>query len=426
MYRLNLKFISILFILLFTIISSALYQQQKMSAVNEAEKRIEIFMKKWLALFHYVEVEQKEVFYQLEKEGTLTKKSYFNPKVLSFTYIARQIQEKYEENEKANGKIPYNYRIAATTPRNSVNLATEHEAEILTRFRNDEIDKFTEFLYRDSEKFYTSYTPIERTTKSCMRCHSTPDKAPTGLVERYGTEAGFGESEGVIRGMIIMEIPFSEIEKEAFNNFALTLFIIIFVFAGFFMIIKILITKDKKLLEINNELEKLSNTDMLTNIANRRYFDKKLSQQWKLMGRVKKPISLILCDIDFFKTYNDTYGHQKGDTCLALVAQAISSAVKRPNDIVARYGGEEFVIVLPDTDNNSAINIAEKIQRNVSDLNINHSASTVSPIVTLSMGISTLLVTKHNSHDTLLGFADDLLYQAKDGGRNCYKAEVTN
>jgi len=213
-----------------------LYQLQETSAINEAEKRIEIFMKKWHALFHYVEVEQKEVFYQLEKDGILLKKDYFDPKVLSFTYIARKIQEKYEEQEKANGKIPYGYRIAATTPRNPVNLATKHEAEILNRFRNNEIDKFTEFLYKDNEKFYVSYTPIERTTKSCMRCHSTPDKAPEGLVERYGKKAGFGVSIGVIRGMVIMEIPFSEIEKEAFDNFALTSLIIFFVFVGFFTI----------------------------------------------------------------------------------------------------------------------------------------------------------------------------------------------
>lgn len=423
MFRINQKVISILFLVVFLIVSSVLYQHQQNSAVNEAEKRIEIFMKKWKALFHYVEVEQKEVFYQLEKEGKLLKKGYFNPKVLSFTFIARQIQEKYEEDEKANGKIPYGYRIAATAPRNKINQATEYEAKILNQFRNNEISSYTEFLYKDNEKFYTRYLPIERTTKTCMRCHSTPDMAPEGLVERYGNKAGFGENIGQIRGMIIMEIPFSEIEKETFKSFSITLAIIFFVFILFFIIIYILMDKDRKLGELNKKLEILSNTDKLTNIPNRRYFDINLIQQWQLMSRIEKPISLILCDVDYFKLYNDTYGHQAGDKCLATVAQAISNSVKRPNDIVARYGGEEFVVLLPNTNNESAVKIAKQIQDSVSSLKIIHEKSSVSSIVTLSMGISTLLVNKENSYTTLIKKSDDLLYKAKEEGRNRYKAD---
>jgi diguanylate cyclase (GGDEF)-like protein len=418
MQKLNIKFISIFFIILFIIISSILYKHHQKIAINEAEKRIEIFNKKWQALFYYVEVRQKEVFYNLERDGIITKKGYFNPEILSFTYIARQIQNKYEEIEIKNGKTPYIYRIAATSPRNPLNKATEHEAKILKKFRNNEIEKFSEFTFKNDKKFYTNYRPIERTTKTCMRCHSTPDKAPAGLVELYGDKAGFGESTGQIRGMVIMEIPFDEIEKETISNLTLVLSTVLFVFILFFIVIAFLLKKDKKLKELNTELELLSNTDMLTNLANRRYFEKYFSQQWNLMHRLDKPISLIICDIDYFKQYNDTYGHQDGDNCLSLVSKEILNTIKRESDLVARYGGEEFAIIMPDTNNESAIKITQNLLKNIKDLNIAHKKSDIDAIVTISCGVKTIIPSKENSIKEFIQNTDVLLYKAKENGRN--------
>ncbi len=423
--KISLTYAAIVLTLIFIIISSVLYRHQQKNAIAEADKRIEIFNKKWLALFDYIEVQQKEVIYQLEKDGILDKKGFFDPKILSFTYIARQIQKKYEQIEREHGRIPYIYRLAATTPRNSINQATEYEAEILKKFRDNTLERFTEFTYKDGIKFYTSYRPIRRTTLTCMRCHSSPDRAPQGLVERYGTKAGFGESPGAIRGMIIMEIPFNEIEKEAFANFLLTLTIILSVFLGFFIIIVFLIKKDRQLAQANIELEKLSNTDKLTNIPNRRLFDKYISQEWDLIDGVEDtPVfSLILGDIDFFKKYNDTYGHQAGDICLISVAQAISKALKRSSDLVARYGGEEFIVILPNTTNQNAINIVKSIQRNIKELDIKHENSPVSTRVTLSFGISTMVPSKDTSYEELIKKADELLYKAKKEGRNRIASE---
>ncbi|MCP4106904.1 MAG: DUF3365 domain-containing protein [Desulfobacteraceae bacterium] len=123
----NKTTIAFLFVMVFVFLSTILFLSQEKIAVQEAEKRIDIFMSKWLALYDYIEVKQKNIFYDLEKNGVLTTEGYFNPKVLSFTYIAREIQLKYEEIEKEKGKIPYRYRLAATTPRNSVNQAANHE-----------------------------------------------------------------------------------------------------------------------------------------------------------------------------------------------------------------------------------------------------------------------------------------------------------
>jgi diguanylate cyclase (GGDEF)-like protein len=414
----KLKIITLFFIVLFVLVGVVLYDHQKESAITEAEKRIEIFMKKWHALFYYIEVRQKEVFYDLEERGVLTKKGYFNPEVLSFTYIARQVQHKYEEIEKAKGNIPYIYRIAASTPRNPINKATPHEEQILNRFRNNEIEKFTEFTHKESVKYYTSYTPIDRTTETCMRCHSNPERAPTGLVEMYGTKAGFGESVGQVRGMVVMEIPFEEIESEAMSNFILTLITIFLIFLLFYIVLVFLIKKDEKLIESNKKLELLSNTDKLTTLANRHYFDSYLQQQWSLMKRLNKPLSLLMCDIDFFKQYNDTFGHHAGDECLIQIAQVFKNVVKRDTDLIARYGGEEFAIIIPDSSNEAATKIAKEVVEAVRSLQISHSRPDEKDIVTISIGVSTIVPTNANSTELLITSADKMLYSAKSNGRD--------
>jgi two-component system, cell cycle response regulator len=177
---------------------------------------------------------------------------------------------------------------------------------------------------------------------------------------------------------------------------------------------------EEALRQANEELQRLVNLDGLTQIANRRYFDEVLQQEWKRLKREQSPLSLILCDIDFFKSYNDYYGHQAGDDCLKQVAQAIDSSVSRPADLVARYGGEEFGIILPNTTDEGALYIATQIQVTIENLKILHRCSKVSSIVTLSMGIATLIPTPESSPENLIALADRALYAAKAEGRNRY------
>jgi diguanylate cyclase (GGDEF)-like protein len=168
----------------------------------------------------------------------------------------------------------------------------------------------------------------------------------------------------------------------------------------------------------HRELQRLVTLDGLTGVANRRRFDEYLNLEWRHMAREQLPLSLILCDIDFFKRYNDTYGHQAGDDCLCKVANALSFCAKRPIDLVARYGGEEFAVILPNTTAAGATQVAEEIRTVVNTLGIPHVQSLVSPHVTLSLGIACMQPRLDNSPAKLIAAADAALYEAKAAGRN--------
>ncbi|PZO42193.1 MAG: hypothetical protein DCF19_08100 [Pseudanabaena frigida] len=165
-------------------------------------------------------------------------------------------------------------------------------------------------------------------------------------------------------------------------------------------------------------------TDGLTQVANRRRFDEKIQMEWQRLLREKAYLSLILLDIDYFKYYNDCYGHQSGDTCLIQVAQTAAKQLKRPADLFARYGGEEFVVVMPNTNLDGAIMVAESIQKAIRDLCIPHQDSKVSDVVTVSMGITCLIPTADLFVDGLIKMTDDALYQAKQQGRDRYSIAV--
>ncbi|MBE9145323.1 diguanylate cyclase domain-containing protein [Planktothrix mougeotii] len=174
----------------------------------------------------------------------------------------------------------------------------------------------------------------------------------------------------------------------------------------------------EQLHQVNHELERLANLDGLTQVPNRRRFDRVLEQEWLRLRREKLPLSLILADIDYFKLYNDTYGHLSGDDCLKQVAQTIHETLKRPADLVARYGGEEFAIILPNTSLAGAIQVAEQIRQAVYNLQLPHIASPGKQVITLSLGVSSLIPPINEEPQILIQKADQALYKAKNRGKN--------
>ncbi len=176
---------------------------------------------------------------------------------------------------------------------------------------------------------------------------------------------------------------------------------------------------ERRLQQANKELERLATEDGLTRLYNRRHFDQYLNLEWHRQIRAHNQIALIMCDVDFFKKYNDHYGHQAGDACLRSVAESIRKRVRRSTDLIARYGGEEFAIVMPETDIDGARHIAEMIRHELLLLRIPHSRSSAAPYVTISCGIAAMSPSINTKPQTLIQRADQALYRAKEKGRNC-------
>ncbi len=190
----------------------------------------------------------------------------------------------------------------------------------------------------------------------------------------------------------------------------------------------------RQLQAANEELQRLAFLDGLTRVANRRGFDQALEHEWRRLIResvsaknagtetrfVQNPssLSLILCDVDFFKPYNDSCGHLAGDECLQEVAEALTRAVNRPGDLVARYGGEEFAVLLPNTDAAGAVSVAQKIRSEIRNLQIPHPTSSVSEFITVSLGVTATIPCPSTVPSELISIADKALYQAKESGRD--------
>ncbi|MBT9499277.1 diguanylate cyclase [Zoogloea oleivorans] len=180
-----------------------------------------------------------------------------------------------------------------------------------------------------------------------------------------------------------------------------------------------LLVLTRKLDEANQELTRLSSLDGLTAISNRRQFDETLLREWRRANRQGKPMGMLLCDVDFFKQFNDGYGHQVGDECLKAVARTLQQTLRRPSDLVARYGGEEFAVILPDTDITGALLVAESMRAAVENLRITHRFSRANGVVTISIGAAAVIPGRGDAGSVrLIKAADDALYQAKQAGRN--------
>lgn len=176
---------------------------------------------------------------------------------------------------------------------------------------------------------------------------------------------------------------------------------------------------EQKLQKANEILHRLSTIDGLTCVSNRRAFDERLEEEWNRALRNSKPLSLIMFDIDYFKAYNDTYGHQGGDGCLKQIANTIEETIGRSTDFICRYGGEEFCAILPETNKEGAKVVGEKIRNAIESLKIPHTGSKILPWVTISVGTATMIPSKYTSLQYLISNADKAVYQAKHLGRNC-------
>ena len=289
MFRINLKVIIGFFIVFYLIIASLFYNFYKQLVIDDAKQEVTSILNTTNALRSYIENVQKPVIYKLKEDGKLYE-DYFDPKILSASYIARNIHIRYAQTKLAKNNIPYKYKLAATNPRNPKNKADKFETKILNQFRSGELSEFSTILKEKKQEYFFTAIPIAKNKKSCMRCHSIPEVAPKEMVKIYGSTAGFNEKIGDIRAMISLKIPVSHIIQAHIKDFFLSSFIVFIIFIIFYIFIYIIYKKDLKLQEKNDKLlihqNKLASMgEMIANIAH----------QWR---QPLTQISSILINID--------------------------------------------------------------------------------------------------------------------------------
>jgi diguanylate cyclase (GGDEF)-like protein len=321
---------------------------------------------------------------QVNRDLTLTK---INP-----AYMTREISEISARYKGVQ------FHITSLKPLNPGNAATEREKEALKSFQGG--NRETGYFIKDRRDVSFFYMAPLVTTESCLPCH----------VQQ-------GYKVGDIRGGISVTFP-SLIELSIVPVSIAHFLIGTLGMAGIFFF-------GKKLDEAYVIVKQHAAIDALTGIPNRRTFIEKILEEFKRSKRKNEPLSVLFCDIDDFKKYNDTYGHAAGDDCLNRIAQIIKTSLERPGDFCARYGGEEFVVILPDTHSAGALSIAERILQNARNLQIRHRHSSSSPFVTLSIGAATL-DSLCPSDAELIKQADAALYEAKRTGKNCVVQHSTD
>ncbi|MGD1921161.1 MAG: diguanylate cyclase domain-containing protein [Pleurocapsa sp.] len=294
------------------------------------------------------------------------------------------------------------------------------EQQALTYLRQNPQKAF--FKKEDfQDRFSFRYAEAMIMKPSCVGCHNSHPKSPKKDWQ-----------VGDVRGVIEIAQPLDKFilqNKNGLKKIFLTLGgISCLGILGMALIIGKLRHANKelesKVKKRTAELESIAISDDLTQVANRRYFNEFLNQEWQKMMQQSKPLSLIICDIDHFKLYNDRYGHIGGDNCLIEVTQAIKNALSQTKGFLARYGGEEFVVVLPNRTLEGAKEIAELLRLSVVNRKIVHEASPTSNYVSLSLGVSSIIPSPLQSSDMLIKAADRALYTAKEKGRNCCVIEA--
>ncbi len=312
MFKIDLKNSAIFLIVLYIVMVGFFYNFYQHLVIKDAKQEVVNVLNTTKAIRKYVENIQKPVIYDLEKRGELYKE-FFDPRILSSTFIVNTIHQMLTNSKKLNNQIPYKFKLAATNPRNPINKANNFEKEILDKFRKKEIKEFSTTLKENGESYFYVAVPIERNQKSCMKCHSTPEVAPKELVQMYGNKAGFGEKVGDLRAMISLKVPISHIVSTHIRDFLITIFIALIFFIIFYILLYTIYNKNQKLqakrdLLLLNQNKLASMGEMIGNIAH----------QWK---QPLAQLSLILVNMEL--------SHERGKLSQDKLKEKINEANKQ-------------------------------------------------------------------------------------------------
>jgi len=411
--RRALLLIGVALLLAWALLVAYLYQSSRAAALKDAETEIQNALLVHRALHTYIETIQKPEIYRLKDEGKLYPE-YFSPKLLSFTYVARHVQDFLRDERQKAGLPPLNFKLAARNARNPINQTTPFEADLLQRMNEGNISRYYAVIERDGGRYLYLAMRVRPNSRSCMRCHGDPSDAPTELVAQYGDQRGFHEKLGEHRALLTIWVPVGSALASATRTTliygALSLLLLTLVFLVVAHFTRRFDAQQRQILAQNRQLAILSDTDALTGLGNRHKFERNAKHEVKMAHRYGTALSLILLDIDFFKRINDRHGHPFGDRILQAFANFIRDNI-RETDEVFRWGGEEFAILLPHTDQQGAVELAHLLGRRLRTHTFTEGIR-----LTASLGVAQLQTNEDAAR--LLGRADRALYRAKQGGRD--------
>lgn len=318
--------------------------------------------------------------------------------------LMRLYQSKYmsENDEKYFVMFKNEYQLAS-------NAFSDLIRALNSASKNLKVIKNAEKAQNELKVYYKTFLDIHSASISLRKLSKKLERNEFEVVETASKIALVVEGEYERNNQLTQRL----VHNTQFQLLAAVIIAILINFGLIWVVLRKIITP------IFHELQQLSNIDSLTNVANRRAFDIGIKKEAERAKREKYPLSLILCDVDFFKKYNDSYGHQQGDECLIKIAKTLSNQCRRSGDFIARYGGEEFIIILQNTSSEKALSIANKLVSSIETLGISHNTSSVSRFVTISMGVTTMTVGDCFSIQKLINYSDKALYEAKSNKRNC-------
>lgn len=412
-YRHALIALLVLFSLAFFGLVTLFHNRADEYAVGEARKQALNALLVHRATHAYVTKVQRPEIYRLQEEDKLYQ-GYFSPKVMSFTFISRSIKDLLNIEREKHGLEPIYFKLASENPRNPMNQADASEVDLLRRMNTKSLNEYESVVDLEGQKWLYLAVPIDRSTPGCMKCHGEPANAPAELVAMYGDKAGFHESPNTIRALISIRVPLRSIKKAGDQMVQTLTLVTSMVLFGIYAVLAFLIrrvdTQQRFILQQNQDLERLSMTDLLTGVLNRHGLQKRSSEILNRAARFGHPVALLMLDLDHFKQINDHHGHLVGDLVLKHFAETIQTNL-RGSDIFGRWGGEEFLVISPHLNLNDAEKMAEKLRSAIEAVEFDSGVH-----LTTSIGVSEYNPGEPTS--VLIERADHALYAAKEAGRN--------
>lgn len=403
--------------LVFIIVVSIYYFQGQHALIQSNEQKVAQTLINHQALRKIVRKHYIPELKRLKEEGILDP-SYSDPIFSSGTFLTQRLHDYTIPLQLKNSKEASRFKYASLNPINPINRASTYEAEVFKGMIKDKAQKFSTVIEEDDKRYLFYATFFGKMDTMCLRCHGDPKDAPVNQIKHYGSENGYNFKEGDPSSLIVIRSPLEESYSKMNYQMIKISIIILIVFLALYGVSEWTISRIKSQQKKISETKNMLNKDPLTGLLNRRKFEKTLKKELNRAKRDQKYLVFFFLDIDYFKQYNDTYGHLKGDETLVEVSEALKECFNRSHESVFRLGGEEFGVV------SSTYNIEDVTlwSRNVLyAIESKHIEHLKSPHnwVTVSLGI--YIASPENGKidikDIIKG-ADEALYEAKEKGRN--------